>query len=182
MIKATGFQLAVAMALAVVTAADGDVLIRAFFGPGFGASVVDPAIALLRGRAARLDGDAEHSAQRGRAGSATWQSRPPGRGGKRLAERDARETDGADRLGHGHGDSGHGPRGVLRFSAGVPGRRDADRAGYRASSCRGLAGGHCFAAVAGSLRVGGPPIAVLLPHGAGALLYFALFILFATRT
>lgn len=40
MIKATRFQLAAAMALAVVTAADGDVLIRAFFGPGFGASVV----------------------------------------------------------------------------------------------------------------------------------------------
>lgn len=40
MVKATRFQLAMAMAIAAVAAADGDVLIHAFFGPGFRASVV----------------------------------------------------------------------------------------------------------------------------------------------
>ena len=40
MVKATRFQLATAIAVAAVAAADGDVLIRAFFGPGFGSSVI----------------------------------------------------------------------------------------------------------------------------------------------
>ena len=39
MVTATRFQLATAMAVAAVAAADGDVLIRAFFGPGFDAAV-----------------------------------------------------------------------------------------------------------------------------------------------
>jgi O-antigen/teichoic acid export membrane protein len=40
MIKASRFQLATAIALAAATVADGDVLIRAFFGPGFDSSVI----------------------------------------------------------------------------------------------------------------------------------------------
>ena len=40
MVKATRFQLAMAVAIAAAAAADGDVLIKAFFGPGFEASVV----------------------------------------------------------------------------------------------------------------------------------------------
>jgi O-antigen/teichoic acid export membrane protein len=40
MVKATRFQLATATAVAAVTAADGDVLIEAFFGRGFSSSVI----------------------------------------------------------------------------------------------------------------------------------------------
>lgn len=40
MVKATRFQLGIGMALCTATIADADVLIRAFFGPGFDASVI----------------------------------------------------------------------------------------------------------------------------------------------
>jgi O-antigen/teichoic acid export membrane protein len=45
MVKATRFQLAIAFAIGAAVAADADVLIRAFFGPDFGASV--PILQLL---------------------------------------------------------------------------------------------------------------------------------------
>jgi O-antigen/teichoic acid export membrane protein len=40
MVKATRFQLAIAVAVCITAAADGDVLIRAYFGPGFESSVI----------------------------------------------------------------------------------------------------------------------------------------------
>jgi O-antigen/teichoic acid export membrane protein len=40
MVKATRFQLALAVGIAAAAAAEGDVLIRAFFGPGFSSSVI----------------------------------------------------------------------------------------------------------------------------------------------
>jgi O-antigen/teichoic acid export membrane protein len=53
MIKATRFQLAVAIAVASAVAADGDVLIHAFFGPGFSACgvvlLVLSCVVILRG-------------------------------------------------------------------------------------------------------------------------------------